>query len=65
MEFRQRSNMTIRGTIQMGSTTTRTEESDGTQGNIRYCGVDRQLNSEDFFCEIWLANAHGPLLLPK
>jgi hypothetical protein len=48
----------------MGSTT-RTEENDGMQGNIRCCGVDRQLNSEGFFCEIWLASAHGPLLLPK
>lgn len=48
----------------MGSTT-RTEENDGTEGNIKYCGVDRQLNSEDFFREVRLAVAHEPLLLPK
>jgi hypothetical protein len=59
-----RSDKTIRGKIQMGSTT-RTEENDGVHSNIRYCGVDRQLNSEDFLREIRLATAHEPLLLPK
>jgi hypothetical protein len=41
----------------MGSTA-RTEEDGGMHGIVRYCGVDRQLHSEDFCCDMGLTIAH-------